>query len=59
VRYCDIRQVEVDGGALRVQTMYADYRVSGSLQSFQERIPLTMTMVRRGCLVNSCFAGVA
>jgi DNA-binding LytR/AlgR family response regulator len=59
VRYCDIWQVEVEGGGLRVQTIDADYRVSGSLQAFQDRLPVTMTMVRRGCLVNACFAGAA
>jgi DNA-binding LytR/AlgR family response regulator len=59
VRYCDIWQVEVEGGGLRVQTRDADYRVSGSLQAFQDRLPVTMTMVRRGCLVNACFAGAA
>jgi DNA-binding LytR/AlgR family response regulator len=59
VRYCDIWQVEVEGGGLRVQTRDADYRVSGSLQAFQDRLPETMSMVRRGCLVNACFAGAA
>jgi DNA-binding LytR/AlgR family response regulator len=55
VRYGDIWQVEVENGGLRVQTRHADYRVSGSLQAFQERLPVTMTMVRRGCLVNERF----
>ena len=59
VRYSDIWQVEVEGGGLRVQTRHADYRVSGSLQAFQERLPPTMTMVRRGRLVNACFGGDA
>jgi hypothetical protein len=55
VRYGDIWQVEVENGGLRVLTRHADYRVSGSLQAFQERLPVTMTMVRRGCLVNERF----
>ena len=55
VRYCDIWQVEVEGGGLQVQTRHADYRVSGSLQAFQDRLPVTMTMIRRGCLVNERF----
>lgn len=60
VRYSDIWQVEVEGGGLLVQTRQRDYRVSGSLQAFQERLPVTMTMVRRGCLVNQGFGtGVA
>ena len=59
VRYCDIWQVEVESGGLRVQTRHADFRVSGSLQAFQDRLPVTMAMVRRGCLVNECFDGVA
>jgi DNA-binding LytR/AlgR family response regulator len=60
VRYSDISQVDVEGGGLLVQTRDRDYRVSGSLQAFQERLPVTMTMVRRGCLVNEGFGtGVA
>ncbi|HUB59644.1 MAG TPA: hypothetical protein VL978_03015 [Puia sp.] len=59
VRYGDIWQVEVDGGGLRVRTRDAEYRVSGSLQAFQERLPVRMTMVRRGCLVNECLVGVS
>jgi hypothetical protein len=60
VRYNDISQVEVEGGGLLVQTRDRDYRVSGSLQAFQERLPVAMTMVRRGCLVNEVFGtGVA
>jgi DNA-binding LytR/AlgR family response regulator len=55
VRYSDIWQVEVENGKLRVQTRHADYRVSGSLQAFQDRLPVTMAMVRRGCLVNEGF----
>jgi DNA-binding LytR/AlgR family response regulator len=55
VRYSDIWQVEVEYGKLRVQTRHADYRVSGSLQAFQDRLPVTMAMVRRGCLVNMGF----
>jgi DNA-binding LytR/AlgR family response regulator len=55
VRYRDIWQVEVENGRLRVQTRHADYQVCGSLQAFQERLPVTMTMVRRGCLVNEGF----
>jgi DNA-binding LytR/AlgR family response regulator len=55
VRYSDIWQVEVEGGGLRVQTRHTDYRVSGSLQAFQDRLPVTMTLIRRGCLVNERF----
>jgi DNA-binding LytR/AlgR family response regulator len=55
VRYGDVWQVEVEGGALYVQTRHQDYRVSGSLQAFQDRLPVTMTMVRRGCIVNEGF----
>jgi DNA-binding LytR/AlgR family response regulator len=55
VRYSDIWQVEVESGGLLVQTRHRDYRVSGSLQAFQERLPVAMTMVRRGCLVNEGF----
>jgi DNA-binding LytR/AlgR family response regulator len=55
VRYSDIWQVEVESGGLRVLTRHEDYRVSGSLQAFQDRLPVMMTMVRRGCLVNERF----
>ena len=56
VRYGDIRQVEVEGAGLLVMTRDGDYRVSGSLQAFQDRLPVEMSMVRRGCLVNERFA---
>lgn len=59
VRYGDIWQVEVEGSGLCVQTRHADYRVSGSLQAFQDRLPVPMSMVRRGCLVNECYVGGA
>jgi DNA-binding LytR/AlgR family response regulator len=55
VRYGDVWQVEVESGGLCVQTRHGDYRVSGSLQAFQDRLPVVMTMVRRGCLVNEVF----
>lgn len=60
VRYLDIRQVEVEGTGLLIRTREADFRVSGSLQAFQDRLPVVMSMVRRGCLVNEQFgSGVA
>ena len=52
VRYADIRQVDVEGSGLLVQTRNADFRVVGSLQAFQDRLPVAMSMVKRGCLVN-------
>jgi DNA-binding LytR/AlgR family response regulator len=55
VRYSDIWQVEVENGKLHLQTRHADYQVSGSLQAFQDRLPVTMAMVKRGCLVNMGF----
>jgi DNA-binding LytR/AlgR family response regulator len=55
VRYSDIWQVEVENGRLLVQTRHADYQVCGSLQAFQDRLPVSMAMVRRGCLVNEGF----
>jgi DNA-binding LytR/AlgR family response regulator len=55
VRYSDIWQVEVENGRLLVQTRHADYQVCGSLQAFQDRLPVSMTMVRRGCLINEGF----
>lgn len=59
VRYGDILQVAVEGAGLNVYTRFKDFRVSGSLQAFQERLPVSLTMVRRGCLVNECFDGGA
>jgi DNA-binding LytR/AlgR family response regulator len=60
VRYGDLQQVEVENGKLRLQTRHAEYSVSGSLLAFQERLPVSLTMIRRGCLVNEGFGcGVA
>lgn len=55
VRYGDLRQVEVEFGKLRLQTRHAEFRVSGSLQAFQERLPISLALVRRGCLVNEFY----
>jgi DNA-binding LytR/AlgR family response regulator len=55
VRYGDIRQVEVEFGKLRLQTRHAEFQVSGSLQAFQERLPISLALVRRGCLVNEFY----
>jgi hypothetical protein len=55
VRYGDLQQVEVEYGKLRLQTRHAEYSVSGSLQAFQERLPVSLTMIRRGCLINEGF----
>ena len=58
VRYGDLRQVVLEGG-LQVQTRDTDYRITGSLQAFQDRLPISLTLIRRGCLVNEGFASVS
>ncbi|HXD76886.1 MAG TPA: hypothetical protein VN616_03710 [Puia sp.] len=55
VRYGDLRQVDVENGKLRLLTRYADFEVNGSLQGFQNRLPISLAMVRRGCLVNEFY----
>lgn len=55
VRYGDLRQVEVECGKLRLVTRHADYQVTGSLQAFQDRLPIALALVRRGCLVNEFY----
>ncbi|HLI94133.1 MAG TPA: hypothetical protein VKU83_11000 [Puia sp.] len=55
VRYGDLRQVEVEDGKLRLSTRHADYQVTGSLQAFRDRLPISLALVRRGCLVNEFY----
>jgi hypothetical protein len=54
VRYGDLRQVVLERG-LEVQTRFEDYRISGSLQAFQSRLPIPLILIRRGVLVNEGF----
>ena len=55
VRYCDIREVSRESGQLRIETRDADYLVTGSLQAFQERLPVPLAHTSRGCLVNEAY----
>ena len=55
VRYCDIREVSRESGQLRIETRDADYLVAGSLQAFQERLPVPLAHTSRGCLVNEAY----
>ncbi|HEV2354973.1 MAG TPA: hypothetical protein VGR89_12060 [Puia sp.] len=55
VRYGDLRQVDVEHGRLRLSTRHADYHVTGSLQSFRDRLPISLALVRRGGLVNEFY----
>src|ERR1700722_2535044 len=52
IRYRDLQQVRKVWGELRVQTRDMEYRMSGSLNAFQERLPIPLARVRRGWLVN-------
>jgi DNA-binding LytR/AlgR family response regulator len=56
VRYCDIREVSRESGQLRIETRDAEYLVAGSLQAFQERLPVQLAHTSRGCLVNEAYA---
>ena len=55
VRYCDIREVSRESGQLRIETRDAEYLVVGSLQAFQERLPVRLAHTSRGCLVNEAY----
>ena len=55
VRYCDIREVSRESGQLRIETRDAEYLVAGSLQAFQERLPVPLAHTSRGCLVNEVY----
>jgi DNA-binding LytR/AlgR family response regulator len=55
VRYCDIREVSRESGQLRIETRDAEYLVAGSLQAFQERLPVPLAHTSRGCLVNEAY----
>jgi len=55
VRYCDIREVSRESGQVRIETRDAEYLVTGSLQAFQERLPVRLAHTSRGCLVNEAY----
>ena len=55
VRYCDIREVSRESGQLLIDTRDAEYLVAGSLQAFQERLPIRLAHTSRGCLVNEVY----
>ena len=55
VRYCDIREVIKESGQLRIETRDTEYLVAGSLQAFQERLPVRLAHTSRGCLVNEAY----
>jgi len=55
VRYCDIREVIRESGQLRIETRDTEYLVAGSLQAFQERLPVPLAHTSRGCLVNEAY----
>ena len=55
VRYCDIREVSRESGQLRIETRDGEYLVAGSLQAFQERLPVPLAHTSRGCLVNETY----
>jgi DNA-binding LytR/AlgR family response regulator len=55
VRYCDIREVSRESGQVRIETRDAEYLVTGSLQAFQERLPVQLAHTSRGCLVNEAY----
>jgi DNA-binding LytR/AlgR family response regulator len=55
VRYCDIREVIKESGQLRIETRDTEYLVAGSLQAFQERLPVQLAHTSRGCLVNETY----
>jgi hypothetical protein len=55
VRYCDIREVSKESGQLRIETRDSEFLVAGSLQAFQERLPVPLAHTSRGCLVNEVY----
>jgi DNA-binding LytR/AlgR family response regulator len=55
VRYCDIKEVSRESGQLRIETRDGEYLVAGSLQAFQERLPVPLAHTSRGCLVNEAY----
>jgi len=55
VRYRDIRQVHREGDHLRVETRQGDYLITSNLINFQARLPVPLTAVRPGWLVNEAY----
>jgi hypothetical protein len=55
VRFGDLRQVHREGELLRVETRQADYLIKSNLIHFQDRLPIRLTPVRPGCLVNEAY----
>lgn len=52
VRFGDLRQVHREGELLRVETRQADFVIKSNLIHFQDRLPIQLTPVRPGWLVN-------
>jgi hypothetical protein len=55
MRYGDLRQVIREGQLLRIKTRFGDYRFTSNLRRFQARLPIPLTPVRRGWLVNQAY----
>jgi len=52
VRYGDLREVRRMGARLHVETRHGGYKTAGSLTGFQARLPIPLTLVDPGWLVN-------
>jgi hypothetical protein len=55
IRYRDLQEVRRSWSKLHIKTRTADYETTGSLAAFQGRLPIPLTPVRRGLLVNEAF----
>lgn len=55
IRYADLREVRRMGARLQVETRYGAYKTSGSLTAFQARLPIPLTLVDPGWLVNESY----
>jgi hypothetical protein len=55
IRYPDLYQVQHFGRELWIETRQGEYRITGNLSAFQSRLPIPLTRIRRGWLVNEAY----
>jgi DNA-binding LytR/AlgR family response regulator len=55
IHYHDLYQVQQFKRELWIETRQTEYRITASLAAFQARLPIPLTRIRRGWLVNEAY----
>jgi DNA-binding LytR/AlgR family response regulator len=55
IRYPDLYQVQRFGRECWIETRQTEYRITANLSAFQARLPIPLTRIRRGWLVNEAY----